>query len=178
MESEEWTTAITLALATVLAEALAVALAEALAIDRKPEGPSSSPSPGPHEQAGISVDGGYHSNFVNKPNDSLTCLICLGVARSPLQHETCGKLFCQSCIAELKDKADITVPDCPHCRGRRPKYFTDIKSKHFSPPSLFAVDVFYIGRVFPPSDLKNNTLRYIKHEHEHRKAIFSLVAVR
>ena len=49
--------------------------------------------------------------FLHEPEDDLKCVICLSVAEDPLQHEECGKLFCNECIEKHgKDKP------CPHCK--------------------------------------------------------------
>ena len=67
---------------------------------------------------------GYAWNlFLTEPDDDLKCLICLGVARDPLQHEECGRLFCKWCIEEYgRDKP------CPHCRDQHSSYYVDKKS--------------------------------------------------
>ena len=66
------------------------------------------------------MSGYAHSMFVAEPEDDLKCLICLGVARDPLQHEECGKMFCKCCIEEYgKDKP------CPHCRDQQSSYYID-----------------------------------------------------
>ena len=65
-------------------------------------------------------------DFVSEPDDSLTCLICLAVARDPWQHGhgNCGRLFCEFCLNKHgKDKP------CPNCRMERPSYFEDSRSK-------------------------------------------------
>ena len=61
--------------------------------------------------------------FVSEPGDALKCLICLEVAREPLQHEECGKLFCKECLLDYgKDKP------CPNCKTGS-QYYRDNKSK-------------------------------------------------
>ncbi len=56
--------------------------------------------------------------------DDLKCLICLGVARDPLQHEACGKLFCKDCLDMFgKDRP------CPNCREEKSRYYVDKRSK-------------------------------------------------
>ena len=65
-----------------------------------------------------------HYKFVTEPDDELKCLICLGVARDPLQHEECGKLFCKECLEKVgRDKP------CPNCRDTKSNYYVDKKSK-------------------------------------------------
>ena len=61
--------------------------------------------------------------FVSEPNASLKCVICLDVARDPMQHEECGKLFCKECLEKYgKDKP------CPNCRTGS-QYYRDNRSK-------------------------------------------------
>ena len=58
--------------------------------------------------------------FISEPDDELKCLICLEVARDPLQHEACGKLFCKDCLEKHgKDKP------CPNCRKGQSHYYVD-----------------------------------------------------
>ena len=58
--------------------------------------------------------------YVSEPDDDLLCPICLEVARDPLQHEACGKLFCKECIEEHgKDQP------CPHCNTEGLKFYQD-----------------------------------------------------
>ncbi len=63
--------------------------------------------------------------FLTEPPDDLKCLICLGVARDPLQHGKCGKLFCEDCL----EKYGRHKP-CPNCRTRDSNYFVDKRSKY------------------------------------------------
>ena len=63
-------------------------------------------------------------NYADPPED-LKCLICLEVARDPMQHEACGKLFCKECI----ERNGMENP-CPNCRISEPKFFMDNRSKH------------------------------------------------
>ena len=61
--------------------------------------------------------------FVRKPSKSLMCLICMDVAKEPMQHEACGKLVCRDCLESFgKDRP------CPGCK-RMSEYYTDNKSK-------------------------------------------------
>lgn len=69
-----------------------------------------------------SSDYGY--TFLSEPDDSLRCLICLGVAVEPWQHSKCGRLFCKTCLDVYKRNRP-----CPNCREERPQYFEDNKSK-------------------------------------------------
>lgn len=65
-----------------------------------------------------------NSKFIAEPDDDLKCLICLEVARDPLQHEECGKLFCKECLEKYgKDKP------CPNCRAEHSHYYVDKRSK-------------------------------------------------
>ena len=64
--------------------------------------------------------------FIAELDDDLKCLICLEVARDPLQHEACGKLFCKECLEKYgKDKP------CPHCRAQQSHYYEDKRSKFY-----------------------------------------------
>ena len=66
----------------------------------------------------------YEYNFVSEPDDALKCLICLDVARDPMQHGECGKLFCKECLEKHgKDRP------CPNCKTQS-EYYRDNKSKH------------------------------------------------
>jgi len=67
---------------------------------------------------------GYDCYFLSKPDDTLRCMICLGVAREPYQHAVCGKLFCKECIESL-----LTDDCCPNCRRAGAPFYPDIKSE-------------------------------------------------
>lgn len=62
-------------------------------------------------------------NFITEPIDSLKCLICLEVARDPMQHaeNRCGKLFCRKCWKKYHKR------DCPNCRQRNPRVISDVR---------------------------------------------------
>lgn len=62
--------------------------------------------------------------FLAEPDEDLKCLICLGVAKEPLQHEACGKLFCKECL----ERHGKHKP-CPNCREKNSHYYVDNKSK-------------------------------------------------
>ena len=62
--------------------------------------------------------------FIREPDDDLKCLICLEVAKDPLQHEECGKLFCKECSEKLGHDEP-----CPNCR-RVGRYYVDHRSKY------------------------------------------------
>ena len=72
--------------------------------------------------------GGFDcSLFLAEPDDELKCLICLGVARDPLQHEECGRLFYKACIEEHgKHKP------CPNCRDTKSSYYINKRGKIYS----------------------------------------------
>ena len=62
--------------------------------------------------------------FVSEPDDALKCLICLDVARDPLQHEECGKLFCKECLEKYgKDKP------CANCKRANSHFYKDNRSE-------------------------------------------------
>ena len=69
----------------------------------------------------------YRYNYVTEPEDELKCLICLDVAKDPLQHEECGKLFCKECLGKYGKKKP-----CPNCKTKDSKYYKDKKSEHTS----------------------------------------------
>ena len=69
----------------------------------------------------------FRYNFVSEPDDDLKCLICLGIARDPLQHEECGKLFCKVCL----EKYGKNKP-CPNCRAKQSHYYADKRSRFTS----------------------------------------------
>ncbi len=62
-------------------------------------------------------------NFLTELDQDLKCLICLGVAKKPLQHEACGKLFCKECL----ERHGREKP-CPNCRDTNSHYYVDNKS--------------------------------------------------
>ena len=62
--------------------------------------------------------------FVVEPDDDMKCLICFDVARDPLQHEACGKLYCRACL----EKYGRDQP-CPNCREEQSNYYVDNRSK-------------------------------------------------
>ena len=56
--------------------------------------------------------------FIAELDDDLKCMICLALARDPLQHEECGKLFCKECLEKFgKHKP------CPNCRTKHSHYY-------------------------------------------------------
>ena len=85
---------------------------------------------------------GFECNFETKPDGALDCLICLAVARDPLQHEKCGRLFCEKCLNKHgKDKS------CPNCRMEQPLYFEDNRSKRIINTSLYhCTYIFHLGK--------------------------------
>ena len=50
----------------------------------------------------IKMKGGFDVEFVELPDDNVTCSICLHVLRQPLQAIERGHRFCESCVADLK----------------------------------------------------------------------------
>lgn len=60
-------------------------------------------------------------DFVGEPPAEVKCLICLRVAREPMQHESCGSLFCKECIDKHKP--------CPSCKQDEPAFFLNKQSK-------------------------------------------------
>ena len=75
--------------------------------------------------------------FASEPDDAYSCVICLSVAKDPLQHEECGKLFCKECIEKYgRDKP------CPHCRIQGSQYYRDHKSKS-------KIQLYYLSSPMP-----------------------------
>ena len=75
--------------------------------------------------AAMSSGNGIEYKFITEPDDELMCLICIEVARDPLQHEKCGKLFFKVCLEKYgRDKP------CPNCKQEKSNYYTDRRSKH------------------------------------------------
>ena len=64
--------------------------------------------------------------FITKPNDWLFCVTCKAVADHATQLACCGKLFCKSCLEDLR----TTSPGlhCPMCRKARYQFFEDPRS--------------------------------------------------
>ena len=78
----------------------------------------------PAKMATSSTASAIKYKFIIEPNDELKCLICHSIARDPLQHEVCGKLFCKVCLEKFgKGKP------CPNCRDTKSNYYVDKKSK-------------------------------------------------
>ena len=69
-------------------------------------------------------ENGYDHKFVEPVPNELLCLICLLAARDPQQSTCCGKVFCETCVDELKKHSN----KCPGCRGDM-NYFPDKRSK-------------------------------------------------
>ena len=63
-------------------------------------------------------------NYVTEPDDGFKCVLCLQVARDPLQHKECGRLICKECLQEHgEDK------HCPNCKTGESKYYQDRRSE-------------------------------------------------
>ena len=67
---------------------------------------------------------GTEFKFLSEPDDDLKCLICIEVARDPLQHEACGRLFCKECLERYGRQKP-----CPNCREQDSCYYVDSRSK-------------------------------------------------
>ena len=79
----------------------------------------------------MASEGILEYSYVSEPDADLQCAICLGLVKDPLQHEECGKLFCEECIKKHgKDKP------CPHCRTQGSKFYQDKRGE-----CLFVVDI-------------------------------------
>ena len=80
--------------------------------------------PVPEIERGRQQDLKMDHMFVLKPQISLQCMICSKVAKDPLQHESCGKLFCRLCLEKKgRDKP------CHHCGKQGTQFYVDNKSK-------------------------------------------------
>ena len=80
-------------------------------------------------------EGGYDCDFVDVPDDSLQCGICLLVARDPRQHGKCGRLFCMDCLSKYNKEKQT----CPYCRQERAEYFEDNRSKFCRKEDILSV---------------------------------------
>ena len=89
--------------------------------------------------AKMEKNGGYDYQFVDEKKlpDECTCPICTLVQREAHQVICCGKIYCKSCLDELKSKSDYF--NCPNCRNSlegEHKYFPDknmiSKIRHFA----------------------------------------------
>ena len=87
----------------------------------------------------IEKNGGYDYQFVDEKKlpDECTCPICTLVQREAHQVICCGKIYCKSCLDELKRKSDNF--NCPNCRNSlegEHKYLPDknmiSKIRHFA----------------------------------------------
>jgi len=65
--------------------------------------------------------GGF--KLVGKPSERLRCMVCFDLASSPLQHQDCGKVFCETCIRRNGNRP------CPNCRGEGGHFFKDTRCK-------------------------------------------------
>ena len=68
----------------------------------------------------MASEGVLEYNYVSEPDADLQCPICLGLVKDPLQHEECGKLFCEECIEKYGK-----YKRCPHCRTHGSKFYQD-----------------------------------------------------
>ena len=100
--------------------------------------PAVGPLP-PHSYSKKVEIGGYDYQFVDKKKlpEECTCPICTLVQREAHQVICCGKIYCKSCLDELKSKSDYFK--CPNCRNSlkgEHKYFPDkniiSKIRHFA----------------------------------------------
>ena len=74
----------------------------------------------------MASEGVLEYNYVSEPDADLQCAICLGLVKDPLQHEECGKLFCEECIEKYGK-----YKRCPHCRTKGSKFYRDKISECF-----------------------------------------------
>ena len=78
--------------------------------------------------------------FVIEPDAELKCAICLCVAKDPLQHQECGKLFCKECI----EKHGEDEP-CPHCKMQSSQYHQDHNSEYIQTCRYLKDGTLYIS---------------------------------
>ncbi|ETO20182.1 hypothetical protein RFI_17038 [Reticulomyxa filosa] len=55
--------------------------------------------------------------FNKSVEDELICAICYGIAEEALESQCCHKLFCETCIEELKSSESYKPLQCPLCRA-------------------------------------------------------------
>ena len=60
--------------------------------------------------------GGYNYEFVGPIPEDFTCPICTLVQREAHQVTCCGKIYCESCLEDLKNKGNRCF-SCPCCRA-------------------------------------------------------------
>ena len=88
--------------------------------------------------------------FLSEPDEDLKCVICFEVAKDPLQHEECGKLFCKECL----EKYGRYQP-CPNCRTGQSNYYSDNRSKYTKAKVSLAIVtsnafVLQVGEILKP----------------------------
>ena len=74
--------------------------------------------------------GGYDYEFADPVPDECTCPICRLVQRDAHQVTCCGKIYCKTCLEQLKKKANKF--GCPNCRSSLAgdyKFFPDKNTK-------------------------------------------------
>lgn len=71
--------------------------------------------------------GGYDYFFLDEPPSDLICPICHLVASSPQQVSCCGRVYCDGCLAELKQRSKWLFR-CANCREDEPSSFPDRKT--------------------------------------------------
>ena len=89
--------------------------------------PAMRPLP-PHSSYKKVEIGGYHYQFVDEEKlpDECTCPICTLVQREAHQVICCGKIYCKSCLDELKRKSvNFKCPNCCNSLEGEHKYFPD-----------------------------------------------------
>ena len=59
--------------------------------------------------------GGYDYEFVDEVPEDFACPICTLVQKEAQQVICCGKVYCKSCLEQLKKKRDKFL--CPNCRA-------------------------------------------------------------
>ena len=82
------------------------------------------------EEYEFGIIGGYNYDFVSLPlPDDFNCPICKLVQKEPHQATCCGKIYCLSCLDELK-RHGLSRFKCPNCRSSLEKgYFKDTNTE-------------------------------------------------
>lgn len=65
--------------------------------------------------------------FISDLQEELKCGICDQAATAPLQHGSCGRIFCKKCL-ETYVKGKL-CPPCPFCFQTYPVFFSDMRGE-------------------------------------------------
>ena len=73
--------------------------------------------------------GGYNYEFVGPVPEDFTCPICTLVQREAQQVTCCGKIYCKSCLKDLKNKGNRLFL-CPCCQASLKGVYTFFPDKN------------------------------------------------